>query len=157
MKDLTIAERVALGAAFLDKHFTGWWERIDLGTLNIDDCDSCVLGQLWCTAPQEEAGQIVAQSVGRLMLVSGGALDRMTATEVATNNNPYATIVQAYEELRGTGSHKLGFNFGANFITHDDEPEALADEWTRLIIQRRLDASPYVVGGVFAEQILVAV
>ena len=47
---MTIAERVANGAAFLDEHDPGWWRpdvdrAINLETLNLGDSDLCVLGQ----------------------------------------------------------------------------------------------------------------
>jgi hypothetical protein len=42
----SIAERVAAGAAFLDEHEPGWWKRIDLPSLDLSDCEDCVLGQL---------------------------------------------------------------------------------------------------------------
>jgi hypothetical protein len=44
----TIAARVAAGAAWLDKETPDWWHFIDLGKLQIDDCEQCVLGQLRC-------------------------------------------------------------------------------------------------------------
>lgn len=41
-----IAERVKRGAALLDEKRPGWWQRIDLGRLDVaSDCD-CVGGQL---------------------------------------------------------------------------------------------------------------
>jgi hypothetical protein len=42
----TIAERVARGAALLDEREPGWWERIDLGRLDLSSPCRCVLGQL---------------------------------------------------------------------------------------------------------------
>lgn len=42
----TVAERVAAGAAFLDGREPGWWERIDLGSLDMTADCGCVLGQL---------------------------------------------------------------------------------------------------------------
>jgi hypothetical protein len=42
----TIAERVARGAALLDEREPGWWQRIDLGALDMDEPCECVLGQL---------------------------------------------------------------------------------------------------------------
>jgi hypothetical protein len=42
----TIAECVARGAALLDEHEPGWWQRIDLDRLNIASCEDCTLGQL---------------------------------------------------------------------------------------------------------------
>jgi hypothetical protein len=40
------AERVAAGAALLDRKVPGWAERIDLAALSIASCTRCVLGQL---------------------------------------------------------------------------------------------------------------
>lgn len=42
----TIAERVAAGAAFLDKREPGWDRRIDLDRLDLESACACVLGQL---------------------------------------------------------------------------------------------------------------
>ena len=46
----TMTERVAAGAAWLDENQPGWWQRIDLGELNLASSCRCVLGQL---APPE--------------------------------------------------------------------------------------------------------
>jgi hypothetical protein len=43
----TVAERVARGAALLDEKLPGWDQRIDAVSLDIDLCESCVLGQLF--------------------------------------------------------------------------------------------------------------
>lgn len=43
---ITIAERVARGAALLDEREPGWWQRINVRTLDIRSCKRCVLGQL---------------------------------------------------------------------------------------------------------------
>lgn len=45
----TVKERVAAGAAWLDEHEPGWWQRINLGTLVMRDSCGCVLGQLYGT------------------------------------------------------------------------------------------------------------
>lgn len=50
MEELTVTiarERVARGAALLDRKRPGWFERIDVGTLKLSSCTHCVLGQLW--------------------------------------------------------------------------------------------------------------
>lgn len=39
-------ERVAAGAAWLDANESGWVDRIDLETLNLDNCERCIGGQL---------------------------------------------------------------------------------------------------------------
>lgn len=43
----TGAERVARGAALLDRAEPGWAPRIDVSRLNFNDAGSCVLGQLF--------------------------------------------------------------------------------------------------------------
>lgn len=42
-----LAPRVERGMAWLDAHVPGWLDRIDMETLDIGDCDRCVLGQLF--------------------------------------------------------------------------------------------------------------
>lgn len=46
MPELTIAERVAAGAEWLDANYPGWADRVDIVLLDIRDCEDCVLGQL---------------------------------------------------------------------------------------------------------------
>lgn len=43
----TIAGRVADGAALLDEHKPGWWQKVDLDHLDLHDCEACILGQLF--------------------------------------------------------------------------------------------------------------
>lgn len=43
---VTIADRVAAGATYLDEHEPGWWKLIELGRLNLASGCRCVLGQL---------------------------------------------------------------------------------------------------------------
>jgi hypothetical protein len=38
--------RVARGAVELDLAVPGWWDRIEVGRLNIGRCDNCICGQL---------------------------------------------------------------------------------------------------------------
>ncbi len=45
--NLTIAERVARGAAILDAHRPGWHSQIDAEFLDLSSCSECVLGQLF--------------------------------------------------------------------------------------------------------------
>jgi hypothetical protein len=49
---LTLAERVAAGAAWLDDHKPGWDALIDLGRLNMADSCCCVLGQVYESAAE---------------------------------------------------------------------------------------------------------
>lgn len=161
MATSTIEQRVADGADFLDRYFTGWWERIDLEALNIDDCDLCVLGQLWCTAPPAEQGQIMAQAVGHL---TNKAWHESAARDLMQMQMPYGVMVRAFEELQHTGTHDLGFNWGGLFaVGSDDEAELLTEAWKKLIIQRRLDSHADVIyrfsdlGSIPDDKFLVAV
>lgn len=43
---LILEERVDRGARFLDEKEPGWWDKIDLETLNMKNCYLCILGQL---------------------------------------------------------------------------------------------------------------
>lgn len=52
--ELTIEQRVAAGAAWLDENRPGWLDRIFLNSLDVSDCALCVLGQVyggWGNAP----------------------------------------------------------------------------------------------------------
>jgi hypothetical protein len=42
---MTIDDRVAAGASWLDANRPGWWQRINLDTLDLGDPCNCVLGQ----------------------------------------------------------------------------------------------------------------
>lgn len=58
MSGLDYAARAAAGAAFLDEHMPGWAGRIDLGTLDMAGCRTCILGQLtgdYCRAADDLA------------------------------------------------------------------------------------------------------
>lgn len=58
-----VAERVAKGAAFLDERTPGWWQRIDLSSLDMDDADQCVFGQV-CGPYHESAIEIFGNNWG---------------------------------------------------------------------------------------------
>ena len=47
LDDLDIPGRVARGAALLDEKRPGWEAEINLNALDIDDCTTCVIGQLY--------------------------------------------------------------------------------------------------------------
>lgn len=51
---LTIPERVAQGAAWLDEHYPGWERHIDLTRLDLSDPCRCVLGQLALAITDQE-------------------------------------------------------------------------------------------------------
>ncbi len=43
----TAAERVKAGAALLDRKRPGWANKVVAGTLDMSECDRCVLGQIF--------------------------------------------------------------------------------------------------------------
>jgi hypothetical protein len=44
---MTIAERVADGAAWLDYQAPGWEHKVDLDALQMSSCSRCILGQVF--------------------------------------------------------------------------------------------------------------
>lgn len=42
-----IEERAARGAALLDEMCPGWADRVDLDILDMNDCDDCIVGQVF--------------------------------------------------------------------------------------------------------------
>ncbi len=42
-----LRERVERGAAFLDEHEPMWWKRVDEKRLRLEECEDCVLGQIY--------------------------------------------------------------------------------------------------------------
>jgi hypothetical protein len=72
----TIAERVAAGAAFLDEHDPGWWERIHLGRLDLNHTCNCVLGQAFADKSEwsnRYYGSGYDYALARFRLFCGGA------------------------------------------------------------------------------------
>lgn len=41
----SLASRVRAGVALLDREEPGWWSKVDVASLKLDDCWMCVLGQ----------------------------------------------------------------------------------------------------------------
>jgi hypothetical protein len=104
---LTITERVAAGAAYLDEHHPGWVERIDLSKLNLGECGHCVLGQLF-----------------------GDFWDAPVFGESA---NPYTE--EEFQSVFGL-ARPLGFA-APKGDDSDASYAALTAEWKRLIEERR--------------------
>lgn len=56
--DTPIEDRVSAGIDWLNENGpAGWWDRIDFDTLNLEDGDECVLGQVFAAAAAE-AGSV---------------------------------------------------------------------------------------------------
>lgn len=48
-----LQSRVAAGAALLDEHVPDWRERVDPGSLVMNDCNRCVCGQLFADIAEQ--------------------------------------------------------------------------------------------------------
>lgn len=142
----TAATRVARGAAWLDTHYPNWWKTIDLGTLNVASCTRCVLGQVFTgTIPADEQDQILAQ-----VIVQPGTFQYGTSMAEARRMvkagtwSGFVSLVDMHSLTFFTSA--MGFAAGEMFdpVTGEDveareQFELLNAEWTRLIIERRIN------------------
>lgn len=64
MSDYTVADHVAAGVAFLDGNVPGWDLRIDLGELDLNHCNKCILGQLYGDPSNDAAYLAEARELG---------------------------------------------------------------------------------------------
>lgn len=111
MVPTTAAEAVANGAQLLDDTHPGWWRLIDLSTLRLSECESCVCGQL-----------AVSYGIGRY--------------PIERYEGMLATL-----DLRWLDTDRLyGFNLvDENIEGHDNEEAAwreLEQEWHKVIVAR---------------------
>lgn len=137
-----IATRVARGAQWLDRNYPGWWAKIDLETLTVSSCKSCVLGQVYTRMiPANEQDQIFAQ-----VLESGVDKNIFGANGAWGGYN----LLYFYHQLEFFVGN-LGFALSTYplFEQETGRPVAgveeftlLTDEWTRVILGRRIDAHP---------------
>jgi hypothetical protein len=124
----------------LDTKYPGWFQSIDLATLDLADCHLCVMGQVYTgVIPAQERGQIIAQ------VVQGHAdASRKSREYWADTISTWGgfSVLQEFYELPQYGRWH-GFMAEAD---KDGESEAdyaaLLDEWTRVIISRRIQAHP---------------
>lgn len=145
MTDTAIAARVARGADWLDQNYPNWWQAIEISTLDVASCHHCVLGQVFTGCiPVGEGDQILAQ-----VLDSMSGFERQAAQEsVATGYwGGYNTLTEHHALMPFTAA--LGFSTSAmgragpdgKYVTAVAELAMLTDEWTRVVISRRL--APY--------------
>jgi hypothetical protein len=100
----TIDDRVAAGSAWLDANRPGWWQRIDLDTLDLGDTCNCVLGQEYghyFEAPDEVAGDDAGDaSIERgydvlAQWATPGRTEHAVSEEVAALTAAWRTLIQA--------------------------------------------------------------
>jgi len=61
----TAAEAVANGAQLLDEKVPGWWRKIDLDSIRMDNCQHCICGQLALATYDEMKRAECISKVGR--------------------------------------------------------------------------------------------
>ncbi len=118
----SIAERVALGAAFLDENDPQWWREdvdraIDLDALNLGLGGRCILGQ---RCPFEDAGKYTAFHAFARVL-SGVPLD-LYGDEDASEN-----AIDRWAAPLGFQAHTYGY------VEYDE----LTAEWAKVIREYR--------------------
>lgn len=107
----TIAERVARGAAWLDREAPGWDSLIDLASLRLSNPCLCVLGQVFARAADEAKSVFVEDGFD------------------------YATLSGSETDGLGLG---CAAPYGFDVADEDYDSYALLDtEWTRVITARR--------------------
>jgi hypothetical protein len=115
MSELSIPERVARGAAALDERKPGWNEQIDLDVLDLNNCNNCILGQLYghyAGAPQ--------------------ALKWLDPLDVAGYIAPDYGFDRRPSLFVGDADYRALAEEAA-----DAEYDALTEEWRRVITARR--------------------
>jgi len=164
----TAEEVVAKGAAWLDEHYPAWVQAIDLSILELSNCDLCVLGQVWtgCVPPAERA-QLIAQAVAK----TEGRQDEWWLRTGISEGLGYSILAPTFFDDRSCADDSTaayGFAEGSCYdqdcVDEDCTPDynMLLDEWTKVIIQRRLNAHPDVatensrIGHIPTEEDLVA-
>lgn len=105
-----LAARAAAGAAFLDRERPGWWRRLDLSTLDMNDSCKCVIAQEYA---------------------SDHATNARPLPPADYTPDPYWWAVDFVLELDGTAQIDLGF------FERTDTCPALRTEWTKLVEGRR--------------------
>lgn len=150
-----IAARVARGAAWLDEKYPQWYSKIDLSILDLGNCTQCVLGQVYTgVIPAAEQGQVLAQTIAqvtngwpdadeweqdyRLQVASGefGGYQILTDFHELPEDGEWHGFVAVADRAGGTDEETLE--------AERVEYQQMLDEWTRVIIERRLAEHPDV-------------
>lgn len=136
-----VVERVASGAAWLDENYPNWWKSIDLGTLQVSSCLHCVLGQVYTGhVPTHEQDQILTQVVEAMAARVSKFEARSFAESVHRGVSGGFNVLYEKYQLKDS-SAALGFSIDyeeKHWRSTTDQFAALTDEWTKVIISRRL-------------------
>lgn len=119
----TVAERVALGVAWLDSDYPDWFEKVEVKEFDITDTCRCVLGQLF-----------EPMAVRRK--------DSEQPPMAPENFGGYDWAVLEANIISGEQASELGFDASFDFEdspyeTEEEEYTALQIEWTRVINERK--------------------
>ena len=131
------AEQVAKGVALLDNKVPGWWQHINLDTLQMSDCSQCMLGQLF--------GHDIETALGAKMF--GLPIESKTAKELKTLSVKSMNGIELSDEecevwqtasgwYRGRGALGLGWGEAIFSVGCGGDPE-LRCEWAKVIAERR--------------------
>ncbi len=120
MPRLTIKEKVANGARFLDENFPGWETRINIETLHLEDGQRCICGQLFAKEGKRSRKYGVANG-----------FDYAAEYLFAQANGWISALLpkNATEERKYQVSDVLGFSTNREYV-------GLQREWTRLLRER---------------------
>jgi len=146
----TAEQAVAKGAAWLDEHYPRWVDAIDLATLELSDCEMCMLGQVWNNhIPADERGQIFAQVRHRIVVFQGieDGYNILTARHLIKGGRQAGELGFYADTCDGDclDPDEATWDRRGHLICHCyPSYDALLTEWTRVVIQRRLDAHPDV-------------
>lgn len=140
--DVSPAEAVAAGAQLLDEKLPGWWQKITLEELQLNDCSACVCGQLAQTAVVEEF-QYQAKANKKLFSEYDATLGFL---DLVWNGVDELGDALGYDFEYGFNADTRGYHDG---MTHAEQQEmdaasqrtyrALDHEW-QLVIRARLEA-----------------
>lgn len=140
----TTQEKVAKGTAWLDEQYPQWWEVIDLSTLDISNCDLCVLGQVYDIVPFAEKDELIAQ------VVAGYPGSFAEYARLSCRNGTvggFTVIAEGRGMIISGEVYDMGF--AVDWMQGQEIVNAqyaeLLEEWTKVIIQKRLDAHHDVV------------
>jgi hypothetical protein len=118
-------ENVQRGAALLDEKVPGWDKLIDLDTLRMSSCTSCIVGQVMLTTHADEIGKYYSDS----RVYARG----LTILGVLEDEGDY-----------DEGDQAIGFNLypeedddGEEVGPDDPDWAALGEAWKKLILARR--------------------
>lgn len=138
----TPAVRVARGVALLDEHRPGWWKRIQVNALKMQNTCLCVIGQL--EGNFERRGQISPQLTSSAVEFTGNYPARYHGFDAYDPHFFFTRLTHMNDrDARHTCASEMMF----------EDYEALRIEWTRVINERLALSDPPMVEWTHREQV----